>query len=109
MDTRTEIENVIPKEKVIEEAQTFLARCGWELEVNEDLVRIPPNVELCVRSRAFIKADLPDVFLGDHYEATVLIGCEEVNDNICAEYAVLKLYFDESGHFVSEDRYSKFS
>ncbi len=103
------IEAMLPKEKVIRQAQSFLDSCGWSLEIDESLVSIPKEAQICVRSRAFIKADAEDVYLGNHYEAVVLIGIESTGENQRAKYGVLRMYFNESGEFVSEDRYNKHS
>jgi hypothetical protein len=103
------IEAILPKEKVIRHAESFLDSCGWNLEVGESLVSIPKEAHLSVRSRAFIKADADDVFLDDHYEAVVLIGSESIGEHRRAKYCVLKMYFNLNGEFVSEDRHNKYS
>lgn len=101
----SQIESILSKEKVIEQAQSFLESCGWSLEINGELVSFPKQTDLSIRSRAFIKADSDNVFCDDHYEAVVLIG----GDSGRAKYGVLKMYFNLNGNFVSEDRYDKYS
>lgn len=103
------IDAILPASAVLEKTTSFLDECGWTLEIDEESVDIPKGAELIVRSRAFIKADLDDVFLGDHFEAVVLLGREDLGDNISAtKYGVLRMYFNLDGQFVSEDRYNKF-
>jgi|GEM_PF-2653142 len=99
-------DDVIPREKILSDARSFLDQCNWELEIGESVwVRIPRNTELRVRTRAFIEADAPDIFLDDHFEAVVILGCEEEQEHWWAKYGLLKLYYDHNGQFASEDRY----
>lgn len=102
------IDDLLPASAVLRQAAAFLAECRRRLEIGEEVVEVPEDAELAVRSRAFIKADLDDVFLGDHLEAVVLLGREEIGDNARAKYAVLRMYFDLAGRFVSEDRCDRF-
>ncbi len=102
------IEAIITREKVIQAAKDFLSTCEWSLEIDEVMILIPQDVEILVRSRAFIKADIEHVvFLDDHYEAVVLIGIDNENPH-CAKYGILKMYFNLEGKFISEDRYSQY-
>jgi hypothetical protein len=71
-------DSVLPISSVLKQAAEFLGACGWRLEIEEKLMEIPKDTELVVRSRAFIKADLEDVPLGDHFEAVLLLGRESV-------------------------------
>ncbi len=102
---RSQLDTLLPVEHVLRATREFLASCGWQLELDDETLNIPPESRLVVRSRAFIAAELDDVFIGDHLEAVVLIG---VDDSIptLARYAQLKLYFTMDGKFVSEDRCS---
>ncbi len=103
------LDDMLPVSSVLRQAKAFLLSCGWKLEINEEFVAIEENTELAVRSRSFVTADLPcEVFIDDHFEAVVLIGTEEVGENIVARYGVLKMYFNLEGQFVSEDRYDKY-
>jgi hypothetical protein len=104
-----QIEAMLPKAKVIQQAKSFLDLCGWNLEIDGGLISIPEHTEISVRSRAYIKADAEDVFLNDHYEAVILIGNERIGEHQRAKYGVLRMYFNLSGEFVSEDRYSRYS
>jgi hypothetical protein len=102
-----QIESIISKEKVIREAKAFLITCDWMLEIDEEMVSIPQDIEIHIRSRAFIKADTENaVFLDNHYEAVILIGIEDERDK-CPKYGYLKMYFNLKGDFISEDRYGK--
>lgn len=47
------------------------------------------------------------VLLDDHFEAVVHVG--EAEGLRRAKYAVLRMYFNAEGKFVTEDRYDKFS
>jgi hypothetical protein len=102
---RSQLDTVLPPELVLRTAREFLVSCDWQLELDEDLLAIPPESQLLIRSRAFIAGELDDVFLGDHLEAVVLVGVDDSIPNL-AKYAQLKLYFTMDGQFVSEDRYS---
>ena len=102
------IEAMLPKEKVIQQTLSFLNSCGWRLEIDESLISIPKEAQIYVRSRAFIRADSEEVFLGDHYEAVVLIGVETIGEHQRAKYVVLRMYFNLNGEYVSEDRYDKY-
>jgi hypothetical protein len=102
------IEAILPREKVQQEARSFLETCGWSLEIGEKLISIPRETELGVRSRAFIRADAEDVFLEDHYEAVVIIGIESLGEHQRAKYGVLRMYFNLNGEFISEDRYNEY-
>lgn len=102
------VETALPVASVLKQAAAFLAKCGWKLEIEDVVVEIPTDTELIVRSRAFIKAELEgQIFLGDHFEAVVLLGKVMIGGNIRAQYGVLNMYFNLEGHFVSEDRYNK--
>jgi hypothetical protein len=102
------IETIIPREKVIQAAKDFLSTCEWSLEIDEAMILIPQDVNVVVRSRAFIKADIQHVvFLGDHYEAVVLIGVDDKKPHH-AQHGILKMYFNLEGQFISEDRYSQY-
>ncbi len=90
------------------DTRAFLEKCNWELEIGERLVKIPKNEKLFVQTRAYILANAPDIFLGNHYEAVVLLGYEKSDDNIIPKYGYLKMYYDEEGCFISEDRYDKY-
>jgi hypothetical protein len=102
------IDMLLPVAHVRASAHAFLATCNWQLEIDEEMVTIPHDAELCVRSRAFVKADVGDVFLDDHFEAVVLIGKVQLGPNVGATYGVLRLYFNAAGQFISEDRYNKY-
>jgi hypothetical protein len=102
------LDAVIPVSRVLDATRTFLTRCGWRLEIDEYSVTIPSDVELEVRSRAFVKADNHEVFLDDHFEAVVLLGKEAFGTSYRAAYGVLCLYFNQEGQFVSEDRYNRY-
>jgi len=104
-----QIELILPKETVMGAAKSFLESCGWSLEIDEKLVSIPKGTEIYIRSRAYVKADAEDVFLGDHYEAVVLIGKVSIGKHKRAEYGLLRMYFNLNGEFVSQDRYDKYS
>ena len=97
---------VLPVSSVLEQAAAFLRSCDWALEIEGEQINIPAGVELLVRSRAFIKAELDDVFLADHFEAVILLGSVRVGGNVRARYGVLRMYFNPEGQFVSEDRYN---
>ena len=99
------LNEVVPIDKVIADARRFLTECGWLLEIEGQVIPLPKDLELRVQTRAYISASAPDVFLGDHFEAVVLLGCNHVGSNWIAEHGYLKLYFDLGGQFVSEDRF----
>lgn len=99
---------VLPISSILAHTRAFLESCGWKLEIDNEVIEIPKNVEVVVRSRAFIKAELDDVFLDDHFEAVVVVGKEDIGDNVCACYGVLRMYFNLDGQFVSEDRYNQY-
>ena len=104
-----QIEAVLPKEKVMREANIFLDRCGWKLEIDATVISIPQDIQIGIRSRSYVKADAEDVFLGDHYEAVILIGIESIGEYNRAKYGILRMYFDLQGRFVSEDRHNQYS
>jgi hypothetical protein len=103
------IDTVLPISNVLEQTASFLEKCGWALEIDDELIEMPKDIELSVRSRAFIKANLEDVFMGDHLEAVVLLGREVAGEHVRAEYGVLRMYFNLEGQFVSEDRYNEYA
>ena len=104
------LDRALPVSSIMAQTQTFLESCNWRLEIDNAVIEIPENVELVVRSRAFVKADLVDeVFLGDHFEAVVLLGKEVIGENVRAQYGVLRIYFNLDGQFVSEDRYNHYA
>jgi hypothetical protein len=100
-----ELDERIPAEAVLRAAHAFLDSAEWMLEFDEVIVPIPRRPEPVIVSRAFIKAHVADVFLGDHFEAVVALAPEEVGENIVARGGLLKLYFDREGHYITEDRY----
>ena len=102
-----DLDRQIPVPHVLAQTEAFLERCGWKLEIDSEILEIPRDGELVVRSRAFVKDEQGDVFLGDHFEV-VLIGKRPVGDDLCASHAVLKLYFNLEGQLVSEDRYDRY-
>ena len=98
------IDTVIPINKVIRTASKILQECEWKLEIVEGTtVNLPSDLELVVQTRAYIEANAPDIFLGNHYEAVVMLGCEKTSDNWSPIHGYLKLYFTLEGNFVSED------
>ena len=103
-----QLDRVIPVASVVAQTQEFLERCGWKLEIDNEIVEIPRDVEVFVRSRGFVKAEQGDVFLGNHFEAVVLIGKRLVDEYLRASHAVLKLYFNLEGQLISEDRYDRY-
>ena len=102
---RSQLDKLLPEELVLRTCSEFLESCGWQLELDEEMLAIPPESKLVVRSRAFIAAELDDVFIGDHLEAIVLVGIDDSIPTL-AKYAQLRLYFTMDGKFVSEDRYA---
>ena len=103
------IDEIIPNQKVIEDASQFLNECNWKLEIEEKVLSIPKDVELRIQTKAYIQAIAPNIFLGNHYEAVVIIGCDIKSEHWIAKYGYLKMYYDLKGVFISEDRYHKFS
>ncbi len=108
MSAEQELDRAIPREKVLAAVRQFLDAAGWELEFGEParVLRIPREPAPLLVSRAYVKAEAPGVFMGDHYEAVVALG-----PDVGAEYGVfatrgrLKLYFNLDGDLVSEDRF----
>ena len=101
------IDSVIPREKVLQEAHRFLESCSWTIKIADEIVTLPSDLELVIQTRAFISAEAPDIFLGDHYEAVVMLGREITDRNWIPLHGYLKLYFNLEGQFVTEDRFSK--
>jgi hypothetical protein len=102
---RSQIDTLLPAERVLQTASDFLRSSGWQLELDDEILVIPPNSVLVIRSRAFIAAELDGVFLGDHTEAVVLVGIDDSISTL-AKNVQLKLYVTLDGKFVSEDRFS---
>ena len=100
-----ELDERIPSEAVLRAVHAFLDSAEWMLEFDDDITPIPRRPEPVILSRAFIKAHVADVFLGDHFEAVVALAPEKIGENIVARGGVLRLYFDRDGRFISEDRY----
>ncbi len=105
MSAERELDEKIPAEVVLRAAHAFLESAEWTLEFDERLTPIPRVPEPAIISRAFIKAHIADVFLGDHYEAVVALAPEQVGCNLVARGGELRLYFDREGRFISEDRF----
>jgi hypothetical protein len=101
------IDKIIPIDKILSDAESLLKECGWIFEVGDKTIRLPIDLNLEVQTRAYVLANAPDIFLGNHYEAVILLGVEKNNENWIPKYGYLKLYYDESGKFISEDKYSK--
>ena len=107
MSAQDELDAKIPEAAVLASVMAFLEEADWKLEFHDGEARtIPRQPEPLVASRAFVKAHVPDIFLGDHYEAVVYLGAERVGDNWVPTAGTLKLYFDRDGNFVSEDRHA---
>ncbi len=102
---RIEIEKSIPIHKVTNDIKGFLDECGWEIEIDDNFIKIPRDAKIKIQTRAYIIADAPDIFIGDHFEAVVILGCEELGENWISKYGYIKMYYDLNGNFVSEDRY----
>lgn len=103
------LDMALPISSILAQTRTLLESCDWKLEIDNEIIEISKNVELVVRSRAFIKAELDDIFSGDHFEAVVLLGKEVVGEIVCARYGILRMYFNLDGQFVSEDRYNQYA
>jgi hypothetical protein len=101
----TPIDDVIPCKKVLADVRAFLSGCDWMLEIDDALIRIPHDADLRVQTRAYVVADAPDIILGDHFEAVVILGCRVDGENWVADYGYLKLYYNTNGEFLTEDRY----
>jgi hypothetical protein len=104
-----DIDTIIPIEKVIADTKRFLEECKWVLEIDEHIFELPHDLELVVQTRAFIKANAPDIFLGDHFEAVVLLGREIIDSNWIPIFGHLRLHYDLEGKFISEDRFHKYA
>ncbi len=100
-----ELDEQISAEAVLRAAHEFLDSAGWMLEFDGVMTPIPHRPEPVIISRAFVKAHVADVFLGDHYEAVIALAPEHVGSNLVARGGILKLYFDREGRFISEDRF----
>ena len=106
MTLDSELDRVISEAAVLSAALKFLDSAGWQLEFEGlGILKVPREPEPRIATRAFIKAHAPDVFIGDHYEATVLLEPETMGRNWVARSGILRLYFDLGGRFISEDRY----
>jgi hypothetical protein len=106
VDLHSELDRVIPEASVLAAAHRFLDSAAWQLEFEGlGIVSVPRDPSPVVATRAFVRAHAPDVFLGDHFEASVLLGPEKVGGNWTARSGILKLFFDLKGSFISEDRY----
>ena len=104
MQAEQELDERIPADAVLRTVYAFLESAEWRLEFGDSIVPIPRDPAPVILTRAFIKAHVPGVFLGDHYEATVALGPERIGTHTIARAGVLKLYFNREGQFVSEDR-----
>jgi hypothetical protein len=82
-------------------ARDFLTACQWELEIDGDWIKVPPDAEIHVHSGAII---LSDGGFGDHIVAIVYLGIER--PSLLPVYAVLRLYLNAAGQMITEDRYS---
>jgi len=56
------IDQVIPIDKVKMDVVLFLIGCKYQLEIDESFIILPKNIDLRVQTRAYIKADTPDIF-----------------------------------------------
>ena len=90
-------------EHICRSVRDFLIECGWELELNDRLIRIPQDAELLVYSSAVVVSDF-DGF-GDHVEAIVYIGVKRSPPNLFPVHGVIRLYLNPSGKMITEDRY----
>jgi hypothetical protein len=98
---------VIPRSKVIETAIAFLRSTGFRLQIEEDKwVTIPRSADLVLWTRSFIKQEDAETLLGDHYEATVMLG--RLDGGNCPDIGYLRLYFNSDGEFVREDVYPRY-
>jgi hypothetical protein len=84
-------------------ARAFLAGCGWELEAGDGHIRVPPDAELLVYSAASVVSEFG---FGDHVEAIVYLGVGRSPPNVWPVYGVLRLYLNDAGRMITEDRYS---
>ena len=106
MDMRAAMEAVRAEwsdDHVCAVARAFLAKCGWELEAGEGWIKVPPGAELAVTSAAVVVSDHG---FGDHVEAIVYLGVEGSPPHQLPVHGVLRLYLNETGQLITEDRYS---
>jgi hypothetical protein len=104
MDLQTEINAVRAAwstDHICKIARDFLTLCQWELEIDENWIKVPPDAEILVHSGAVI---LSDEGFGDHIVALVYLGVER--PGLLPKYGVLRLYLNAAGQMMTEDRYS---
>jgi hypothetical protein len=75
-------------------ARAFVAKCGGELEAGEGSIKVPPEAELAVDSRAVVVSDWG---FGDHVEAIVFLGVAGAPPNRVPLHGVLRLYLTADG------------
>ena len=92
---------LISKEKVLEIAKAFLGSCNWVLEMDEEFISIPRDVNLVVATRSYIEEDIKGYTWGNHFQAKVLL---EPQENGVNKYGTLALYISLNGVLISEDR-----
>lgn len=102
---KTKIDGLIPIEKIIADTKNLLDEANWKIEIDDNIHNIPRDTKIKVQTRALIMANAPDILLGDHFEAVVILGCEELGNNWFSKYGYIKMYYDLDGNFVTEDRY----
>jgi hypothetical protein len=100
-----ELDAKIPLAAVLNAVEEFLDSAEWKLEYGDRVLEIPRTPKPIVKTRSFVKAHAADVFIGDHFEATVALGPRIIGNNVIATAGTLRLYFNLQGKFVSEDRY----
>ena len=98
---RTALDQAIPIERVLRDANAFLEECGWELEIGKATVQISKTTDFHVRSRMFIAAEDPQIALGDHWQALVMLGGDVTGAKWHPKHGYLKIHYSTRGEFIS--------
>ena len=98
---RAALDQVIPISRVLRDTSAILKECDWELEIGKAVVQIPRTTDFHVRSRMFIGAEDPQISLGDHFQALVMLGGDLTDAKWHPRFGYLKIHYNMSGEFIS--------
>ena len=99
------IEERIPKDRVLSAVEEFLQSADHELEMDNRVISFLSSDTFRVISRAYVISDDDEGF-GDHFEAGVGLGAEELDDGSWSyTKGILRIYFSLDGEMITEDRF----
>lgn len=94
-DIQSALEQLLPESVVLMHCYRLLSKAHFQIEDHENIILMEEELDLQVYSRSYISGRPEEMYLGNHFEAVVVLGAEWINGLLNAKYGLMRLYFDE--------------